>query len=99
MAIVLRVLTIRAHEMSNLTLSHRFSTVSSTPTPETILPSSFVIGALTWEIEDHIHQAQRREPDLGKGPPKWALCALAKSFTVPYSLSHMNQVLRLSNRK
>ncbi|XP_016116545.1 neuronal acetylcholine receptor subunit beta-3-like [Sinocyclocheilus grahami] len=39
------------------------------PSPETILPPSCVVGAITWEIESVIREVQRTQPDPGNGPP------------------------------
>lgn len=50
-------------------LSRQFGAEERPPTEETVLPSSRVIGALTWDIESTVRQAQRREPDPGNGPP------------------------------
>ncbi|XP_025767086.1 uncharacterized protein LOC100708394 isoform X1 [Oreochromis niloticus] len=37
--------------------------------PEPILPASCVFGAVTWEIESQIREAQDTEPNPGTGPP------------------------------
>ena len=37
--------------------------------PETILPPSCFVGAVTWEVEAQVIQAQKDEPDPGGGPP------------------------------
>lgn len=37
--------------------------------PDTALPSSCIIGAITWPIEERIRTAQLTEPDPGTGPP------------------------------
>ncbi|KAI3353439.1 hypothetical protein L3Q82_019963, partial [Scortum barcoo] len=36
---------------------------------ENILPTSKVIAAITWDIENAILQAQQQQPDPGQGPP------------------------------
>ena len=38
-------------------------------TPETILPETCVIAALTWRIEEEVRRAHRTQPDPGDGPP------------------------------
>uniref|UniRef100_A0A8C6P7M8 Gypsy retrotransposon integrase-like protein 1 n=3 Tax=Nothobranchius furzeri TaxID=105023 RepID=A0A8C6P7M8_NOTFU len=35
----------------------------------TILPPACVVGGVTWEIRDQVLEAQRTDPDPGKGPP------------------------------
>uniref|UniRef100_A0AAQ4PE48 Gypsy retrotransposon integrase-like protein 1 n=1 Tax=Gasterosteus aculeatus aculeatus TaxID=481459 RepID=A0AAQ4PE48_GASAC len=37
--------------------------------PDTILPASCILGAVTWEIERVVHEAQNAQPDPGGGPP------------------------------
>ena len=50
-------------------LSRQFHEPSSpSQAPETILPASCFIGAVTWEIEAQVTQAQVDEPDPGGGP-------------------------------
>ncbi|KAK7921945.1 hypothetical protein WMY93_008847 [Mugilogobius chulae] len=49
-------------------LSRQFDPVEQ-PLPDTILPSSCVFGALSWQVESNIRKAQETEPDPGGGPP------------------------------
>ena len=51
-------------------LSRRFSSdTAPTPVPETILPSSCFLGALTWEIETEVSRAHESDPGPDGGPP------------------------------
>uniref|UniRef100_A0A3Q2EG98 Gypsy retrotransposon integrase-like protein 1 n=1 Tax=Cyprinodon variegatus TaxID=28743 RepID=A0A3Q2EG98_CYPVA len=49
-------------------LSRLYAPPDSDKEPVPILPPSCVFGALQWEIQDMISQAQRSEPDPGNGP-------------------------------
>uniref|UniRef100_A0A669CB49 Gypsy retrotransposon integrase-like protein 1 n=1 Tax=Oreochromis niloticus TaxID=8128 RepID=A0A669CB49_ORENI len=51
-------------------LSRQFTASEETARDSPIIPPSCVIGALTWEIESAISEAQRTEPDPGTGPPE-----------------------------
>lgn len=50
-------------------LSRQFSAEETPTEPETIVPPSCVIAALTWEIEAKVRQAQSTQPGPGNGPP------------------------------
>ncbi|KAK9539596.1 hypothetical protein VZT92_004693 [Zoarces viviparus] len=50
-------------------LSHQFAPEEGDSTPDTILPASYVLGAVTWEIERVVREAQHTQPDPGGGPP------------------------------
>ena len=51
-------------------LSRQYSDPAVPPSdPEPILPPTCVVGAVTWEIESLVLQAQLRDPDPGGGPP------------------------------
>lgn len=50
-------------------LSRQFSSEEAPSTPDTILPASCVVAAVTWEIESIIRDAQQAQPDPGNGPP------------------------------
>ena len=50
-------------------LSRVFSPSPVNPSPEPILPSDCVVGALTWEVEAEVRRAQRQHPGPGNGPP------------------------------
>ncbi|XP_047215786.1 scavenger receptor cysteine-rich domain-containing group B protein-like [Girardinichthys multiradiatus] len=49
-------------------LSRQFSADEVELKPVSILPSSWTVGSLRWEIEDFVTRAQREEPDPGTGP-------------------------------
>ncbi|KAL3969834.1 glutaminyl-tRNA synthetase [Sarotherodon galilaeus] len=49
-------------------LSRQFSVPEERRDPEPILPATCAIGAITWDIESAIREAQRAEPDPGGGP-------------------------------
>ncbi|KAI2649094.1 Transposon Tf2-9 polyprotein [Labeo rohita] len=50
-------------------LSQQFVPEEEPSSPETILPFSCVVAAITWEIESVIREAQHTQPDPGNGPP------------------------------
>ncbi|KAL4007857.1 hypothetical protein ACER0C_001709 [Sarotherodon galilaeus] len=50
-------------------LSRQFSSDVDASSVSTIVPPSFVVGALVWEIEAVVRRAQLHEPDPGSGPP------------------------------
>lgn len=50
-------------------LSRQFSPASESTGVATIIPSSCVVGAVTWEIESLVRSAHRQDPDPGPGPP------------------------------
>lgn len=50
-------------------LSRQFVSADASEEADTILPLTKVLGAITWEIESVIKQAQQTEPDPGNGPP------------------------------
>lgn len=50
-------------------LSRHFAVQECSSKPETIVPSSCMAGAVTWEIEITVREAQRDQPDPGNGPP------------------------------
>ncbi|KAL4009381.1 hypothetical protein ACER0C_003233 [Sarotherodon galilaeus] len=50
-------------------LSRQFAASGDAVRDSPILPPTCVIGALTWEIESAIREAQRTEPDPVTGPP------------------------------
>lgn len=50
-------------------LSRQFSVQESPSSPDTIVPPSCVVGAVTWQIEATVREAQRDQPDPGDGPP------------------------------
>lgn len=50
-------------------LSRQFSTSERESDPGTILPDACVIGAVSWEIESLIREAQESELDPGTSPP------------------------------
>ncbi|KAL3980939.1 ETS domain-containing transcription factor ERF [Sarotherodon galilaeus] len=50
-------------------LSCQFAAPEDAAQDVPIFPSTCVVGALTWEIESAIREAQRTEPDPGTGPP------------------------------
>jgi len=50
-------------------LSHQFTLDNGTPTPDTILPASSVLGTINWEIETAVREAQFTQPGPGGGPP------------------------------
>lgn len=50
-------------------LSRQFSQEERPIAPDPILPSTRVIAAISWDIENHIREAQRTQPDPGNGPP------------------------------
>lgn len=50
-------------------LSCQFTASEDTAQDSPILPPTCVIGALTWEIELAIREAQWTEADPGEGPP------------------------------
>ena len=59
-----------SHNVRADALSRRFMDSAAPPSsPEPILPSSCVVGALTWEIESQVLRDQELEPDPGGGPP------------------------------
>ncbi len=68
-------------------LSYQLSFEEAPASPDTILSTSCVVGALTWEIESMIHETQREEPDPGDGPPN--------NLFIPQSAS--SQVLQWSH--
>nr|XP_054592065.1 uncharacterized protein LOC107372597 isoform X3 [Nothobranchius furzeri] len=37
--------------------------------PTTILPASYIVGSISWDITNKVLEAQRHEPDPGTGPP------------------------------
>lgn len=49
-------------------LSRLFYCDTHLPDPEPIMPSPWIIGAATWEIETIVQAAQRTHPDAGTGP-------------------------------
>ncbi|KAJ8282532.1 hypothetical protein COCON_G00050510, partial [Conger conger] len=50
-------------------LSRQFPAEDAAQSPVTILPSSCVVAAVSWDIESQILEAQRKQPDPGNGPP------------------------------
>ncbi|KAI3360554.1 hypothetical protein L3Q82_002432 [Scortum barcoo] len=52
----------------NDALSRQFS-VEEKVQEENILPTSRVIAAITWDIENAVLRAQQQQPDPGQGPP------------------------------
>ncbi|KAL4007301.1 hypothetical protein ACER0C_001153 [Sarotherodon galilaeus] len=48
-------------------LSRQFSSMERDPDPEPFLPATCVVGAITWEIEALVREAQDTDPD--PGPP------------------------------
>lgn len=50
-------------------LSRQFSPTPDDQKEETILPSSCVVAAVTWDILQKVTNAQSRQPDPGGGPP------------------------------
>lgn len=50
-------------------LSRQFSITGEDSDPEPVLPAACVIGAISWEIERLIQEAQENEQDPGTGPP------------------------------
>lgn len=50
-------------------LSRLYDSSEAEPEPGLILPASCSIGAVTWEIESQINEAQKTELDSGTGPP------------------------------
>uniref|UniRef100_A0A3Q2CVF2 G-protein coupled receptors family 1 profile domain-containing protein n=1 Tax=Cyprinodon variegatus TaxID=28743 RepID=A0A3Q2CVF2_CYPVA len=51
-------------------LSCLCSTSEEADVPGTIVPEFCVVGAITWDLENRIKQAQIGEPDPGGGPPQ-----------------------------
>lgn len=49
-------------------LSRQFD-LSEISVPDTILPTSCILGALSWQVESNVKKAQEAEPDPGGGPP------------------------------
>lgn len=49
-------------------LSRQFASKETPSGSDTILPASLVVGALTWEVESAVREAQQEEPDPGTGP-------------------------------
>ncbi|XP_045905854.1 uncharacterized protein LOC123971201 [Micropterus dolomieu] len=49
-------------------LSRMFHSPTDTPSPDTILPPSCVVAAVSWEIESVIREAQRTHLEPGNGP-------------------------------
>lgn len=49
-------------------LSRQFAPEEGESTPDTILPASCMLGAVTWEIERVVREAQHTQPDPGGGP-------------------------------
>jgi len=47
-------------------LSHHFAPEKGDSTPDTILPAPCILGAVTWEIERVVREAQQIQPE-----PKW----------------------------
>ncbi|KAI3365370.1 hypothetical protein L3Q82_010456 [Scortum barcoo] len=50
-------------------LSRQFSVEEKVQEEENILPTSRVIAAITWDIENAVLRAQQQQPDPGQGPP------------------------------
>uniref|UniRef100_A0A3Q3ALY7 Gypsy retrotransposon integrase-like protein 1 n=1 Tax=Kryptolebias marmoratus TaxID=37003 RepID=A0A3Q3ALY7_KRYMA len=50
-------------------LSRLWASPDATDVEEPIISPSLIIGALTWDIEREIQEAQQAEPDPGGGPP------------------------------
>ncbi|XP_023208460.1 retrotransposon-like protein 1, partial [Xiphophorus maculatus] len=50
-------------------LSRQFSSDDEAPVVDTIIPSSCVLGAVSWDISDQVIAAQQSDPDPGTGPP------------------------------
>ncbi len=50
-------------------LSRQLSSEESPAIPESILPDSFVVASLTWEVESAVKEAQCTEPDPSNGLP------------------------------
>ncbi|KAI3369027.1 hypothetical protein L3Q82_025431 [Scortum barcoo] len=50
-------------------LSRQFSVEEKVQEEENILPTSRVIAAITWDIENTVLRAQQQQPDPGQGPP------------------------------
>ena len=49
-------------------LSRQFAVDQDPIVPDTIIPATRVVGAVTWEIENSVRNAQRDQPDPGNGP-------------------------------
>ncbi|XP_078798004.1 uncharacterized protein LOC101158741 isoform X1 [Oryzias latipes] len=50
-------------------LSRQSEPLVEVQTPQTIIPTACVLGALSWRLEKDIKDAQNHEPDPGGGPP------------------------------
>ncbi|XP_045555675.1 uncharacterized protein [Salmo salar] len=48
-------------------LSHRYSPTTTTPEPKTILRTSCLVTALSWGIGKQVREAQRSQPNPGRG--------------------------------
>lgn len=55
--------------MLSLMLSRQYVSGEASTNPDTILPSSCIVVAVTWKIQSLVKRAQQTQPDLGNGPP------------------------------
>lgn len=51
------------------TLSRQHVSSESPSKPDTILPTTCVVAAVSWGIESIVKEAQQTQPDPGNGPP------------------------------
>lgn len=58
-----------SHNIKPDALSRVFCKDESPSALDTVVPSTYVVGSLTWSIEDRIHKAQENDPDPGNGLP------------------------------
>ncbi|XP_033981475.1 C-type mannose receptor 2-like [Trematomus bernacchii] len=49
-------------------LSRRFAVDHDSTVPDTIIPATRVVGAVTWEIESSVRNEQKDQPDPGNSP-------------------------------
>lgn len=59
----------RSQNVKTDALAEHFFASEIPEKPETLLPPSCIVGALTWEIESLVRSAQQMEPDSRDGPP------------------------------
>lgn len=80
-------------------LSHHLGKEEVEVQPETILPTSCMVAAVTWHIEEEVRAAQLNQPDPGNGPPERLFVPDAVRSSVgtflqahlpPWSNTHLN---------
>lgn len=47
----------------------QFTPDSAQRDPDPVLPPACIVGAVSWQVEEHVREAQRSVTDPGRAPP------------------------------